>query len=102
MLLSKRTVFLIILAACIAFSAAYAVILAARNFAHACCKTEKSECLPCLQIEVVKKFFKTVKLAIVAVFFAANLLFLVNSPEKHAEHKGYRLLPSVLKVRLNT
>jgi len=98
----KRKFLLLVLGICIVFSVAFAISLAAQSFNHICCKTEKSGCLPCAQIETANSFFKTLKLAILFVFFAAGLVFYIRTSEKYIKNDIYHLSPVTLKVRFNT
>jgi hypothetical protein len=98
----KRTILLLVLAICIVFSVFLAITLATQNLNHACCKTEESGCLPCLQIETAKNFFRVLKLAIFFMLFAAHRLLHALAPEKRAENIVYRFSPIALKVRFNS
>jgi hypothetical protein len=76
--------------------------LAAQDLNHTCCTTEETGCLPCLQIETAKSFFRTLKLVIFFVLFAAHLLSRIQAPKKYAEYHSYFLSPIALKVRFNS
>ena len=98
----KRKVLLLALAVCVLFSIFFTVILVAQSLNHACCVIEKNECLPCLQIEAAKNFFRTLKLVILFVLFTAHLLFRAQNPQKSVENNVYIFSPIALKVRFNS
>jgi len=98
----KRKILLLALAVCIVFSIFFTIILLTQSLNHACCVTEKSECLPCLQIEAAKNFFRTLKLVIFFALFAAHLLFRTQDPQKSTENNVYIFSPIALKVRFNS
>ena len=98
----KKTLFLV-LAVCVVFSAAFTILLTARSFDHICCVNEVSACLPCLQIEAAKVFFRTLKLALAIMLFAVCLVFHLQSTKTRSENNNiYSYSPVSLKVRFNT
>jgi len=97
-----KKVLLLALAACVVFSIFLTVIVTAQSLNHACCKTEESGCLPCLQIEAANNFFRTLKLLIFFALFAAHQMSRTQAPRKYPESNSFFLSPVALKVRFNS
>ena len=97
----KRKILLLALAICLVFSLAFTISLAAKSIDHACCKIEKNECLPCLQIETAKSFFRILKLAILFVLFAVHVAFRAQTSIKYPEYNTSLISPITLKIRFN-
>ena len=102
MLRSKKTVFFLVLVISVVFSVGFTEILAANNLDHDCCKKEEKGCLPCLKIEMAKRFLRVLKLAGIVLFFNWLLFFPIRIIQKDADYKLYHLSSIVMKVRFNT
>jgi len=90
---------LLILTACIAFSAIFAETLIADDHDHDCIG---EGCPVCLCIEAAECFLKTLKLAGIGLFLASCSVFSVQFQKKPAEFTACLLSPVSLKVRFNS
>jgi hypothetical protein len=96
--LKRKTLFLI-LTVCIAFSVVFAVTQTAIILDHNC---TKDDCPDCRQIEAAKYFIKTIKLALIGLFFTILLSLPCQIQKKYAESAAYIFSPVTLKVRFNS
>jgi len=102
MLRSKKTVFFLILVISVVFSVGFTEILAANNLDHDCCKKEEKGCLPCLKIEIAKRFLRIIKLAGIVLFFSGPLFFPIRIIQKDTGFNPCSLSSIEMKVRFNT
>jgi hypothetical protein len=95
----KRKTLFLLLAICIAFSVVFTINQTAAILDHT---HTDHDCPQCRQIEAAKYFIKTIKLAIIGVFFTASLVFSSQTHKKYALSAAYILSPVTLKVRFNS
>jgi hypothetical protein len=95
----KRTVLLLALAVCMAFSVVFAEILVAGDIDHDCIG---EGCPFCITIETVHNFIKNLKLGGLAFFLAVCPVFLIRTSQKFTDFPLSPNSPVALKVRFNS
>jgi len=108
----SKPIFLLTIAACIAFSVILTGVLAVGCLDHdhsekkiplisSTAKTEP-DCPICQKIERAEIFLNTLKLASIILFFISCFMFIVQTQNAHKSYEAFPLSPVALKVRFNT
>jgi len=96
---TKTKILFLILAICIAFSVVFTVTNTAAILDHHC---TDEDCSKCRQIEAAKYYIKTIKFAVIGLFFAVLIAFSNQIQKNYAESHIYILTPVTLKNRFNS